>query len=46
VLLTGIADEYWKIKNSWGAAWGEQGYIRIASGNTCGICTSGEYPIK
>lgn len=45
VLLTGLADEYWKCKNSWGTAWGESGYIRLARGNTCGICTLGIYPI-
>lgn len=46
VLLVGMADEYWKCKNSWGTIWGEQGYIRVARGNTCGICSSAAYPIK
>jgi len=28
----------WKVRNSWGAAWGEAGYIRLpAAGNPCGI---------
>lgn len=45
VLLTGLADEYWKCKNSWGTTWGESGYIRLARGNTCGICISGAYPV-
>jgi C1A family cysteine protease len=38
VLLVGKTTDYWKIKNSWGAGWGESGYIRTAPGNTCGMC--------
>ena len=43
VLLVGYggANEsaYWIIKNSWGAAWGEDGYVRLSanSSNACGI---------
>jgi len=29
---------YYTVKNSWGASWGEQGYIQLATGNTCGLC--------
>jgi len=45
VLLVGATDGFWKIKNSWGGAWGETGFIRLARGNTCAICQYPSYPI-
>jgi len=56
VLLVGYgtdgSDDYWKVKNSWGAGWGEDGYIRLCrncnanDGNgQCGILMSASYPI-
>lgn len=39
VLLVGATNEYWIVKNSWGADWGESGYIRLSPGNTCGLCS-------
>jgi len=39
-------DNYWKVKNSWGASWGEKGYIRLEKGvDTCGIAQQPSYPI-
>lgn len=32
------ATGYWKVRNSWGADWGENGHVRLAYGaNTCQI---------
>jgi len=46
VLLVGVAANIWRVKNSWGTGWGESGYIRLAAGNTCGICNQPSHPNK
>jgi C1A family cysteine protease len=50
VLLVGFSDTdeqpFWKVKNSWGATWGEQGYLRIAQAqDKCGVELSASIPI-
>ena len=36
--------EYFLVKNSYGANWGEKGYVKIGVNNLCGILERPGYP--
>jgi hypothetical protein len=38
VVIVGYSDAYYFLRNSWGADWGEDGYIRVAKTSNCNVC--------
>lgn len=47
VLAIGYGEGYFIVKNSWGADWGDSGFVKISDSadNICGILSKPSYPI-
>lgn len=49
--INGTDVPYWKVKNSWGPAWGERGFVKLARSTRmgegeCGVAMMASYPVK
>jgi C1A family cysteine protease len=41
---TESGQDYFLVKNSWGASWGDAGYIKLGADNICGMLNQGSQP--
>lgn len=41
---TYLGIDYFLVKNSWGASWGDHGYVKVGTNNVCGILQAASYP--
>ena len=40
------SQDYWIVRNSWGAAWGDNGYFKMQRNvNMCGVQNCNSYPM-
>lgn len=39
MLVVGYTDDYWELRAPYGTNWGENGFFRLAMGDTCGVTT-------
>ena len=49
--INGTDVPYWKVKNSWGPNWGEQGFVKLIRSQKmgegeCGVAMMASYPVK
>jgi len=43
-MVVGATDSYWLLKEAWTPKFGENGFMRLAPGNTCGVCQTVSFP--
>jgi cathepsin L len=39
-------EDYFLVKNSWGASWGVKGYVKLGQDDVCGILDQPSYPTE